>query len=66
MPKKGYKSITVTNKMHAQLQDIAETEGLSVPKLVRVMLVACYPEDLPPEIEVAELLNRFTDVEEES
>lgn len=39
LPRKGYKSITVTDKVFNHLQGIAEARGLSVPGVVRAMLV---------------------------
>jgi len=44
MPKKGYKSITVTDKVFTVLQNIADGNDRSIPGEIQAMLVKCYPE----------------------
>ncbi len=47
LPRKGYSQITFTDALKARIKKRAEAEGLSMPGLIRVMLVKCYPEPLP-------------------
>ena len=44
MPKKGYKSITVTDKLYDMIGDEAEARGLSPPGTIRSLLVASAKE----------------------
>ena len=47
MPKKGYKSITVTDSLRDWVQRTAKVEDLSMIGLIRMMMVKCYPENVP-------------------
>ena len=44
MPKKGYKSITVTDKLYDMIGKEAEARGLSLPGTIRSLLVASAKE----------------------
>lgn len=49
LPRKGYKSITVSEAFYDQLSDAAKAESLSVPALILMMFEGQYPNYSTPE-----------------
>ena len=56
MPKKGYKTITVTDKLHALLKEEAKVKELSVPGAIQVMLAGDWKKKAEKMNELIELL----------